>query len=398
MIQLKENGGIPRSLILVMAVVAGLTVANLYYNQPLLELMRAQLGVGEVEANLITVITQVGYAAGLCFLIPAGDLYSRRRLIVSCMTIAAAMAIVIATTSSIYVLWGASLLMGACSVIPQFFMPIAGQYSEPQNKSRNMGYVLSGLLVGVLAARVISGLVGEWLGWRAMFYISAAIMVACLVLTLKVMPAMQSNFTGSYGQLMRSVLHIVATQRPIRINSMRGGFAFGSFLAVWSCLAFHLARDFGAGSDVVGLLGLCGLVGAVAASGVGKWVPRYGVWRFSLAGAALQLAGWAVAWLFGNTYAGLVVTVIVVDVGLQYQQLSNQSDCLQRLPQASNRANTIFMTSYFVGGALGTFLAGCGWEAGYWPGVCLVGAALALCSLSVSLWLDPQHNIIETTR
>ncbi len=233
-----------------MAVVAGLTVANLYYNQPLLE----------PEANLITVITQAGYAAGLCFLIPAGDLYSRRRLVVSCMTMAAVMALIIACATSVYVVWAASFVMGACSVIPQFFMPIAGQYSQPRNKARNMGYVLSGLLVGILGARVVGG-----------------IMVVCLVVTLYAMPAMKANFSGTYRQLMRSVVHIVATHRQVRIDSLRGGFAFGSFLAVWSCLAFHLSSDFGAGSDVVGLLGLCGLAGALAASGMGRLVPVWPV-------------------------------------------------------------------------------------------------------------------------
>ena len=352
-----------------MAVVAGLTVANLYYNQPLLELMRDQLGTGATEANLITVITQAGYAAGLCFLIPAGDLYSRRRLVVSCMTMAAVMALVIACATSVYVVWAASFVMGACSVIPQFFMPIAGQYSQPRNKARNMGYVLSGLLVGILGARVVGGFVGQWLGWRTMFFISAGIMVVCLVVTLYAMPAMKANFSGTYRQLMRSVVHIVATHRQVRIDSLRGGFAFGSFLAVWSCLAFHLSSDFGAGSDVVGLLGLCGLAGAVAASGLGRLVPVWGVRALSIAGALLQVAAW-------------------LDVGLQCQQLSNQSDCLRLLPEAGNRANTIFMTTYFVGGALGTLLAGWGWELGRWPGVCAVGVAMALCSIGVSVLID----------
>lgn len=388
MIRLEENQGIPRSLIILMAVVAGLTVANLYYNQPLLELMRAQLGTSEAEANLITVITQAGYAAGLCFLIPAGDLYSRRRLIVSCMTMAAVMALVIGFATSVYVVWAASLVMGACSVIPQFFMPIAGQYSQPRNKARNMGYVLSGLLVGILGARVVGGFVGQWLGWRAMFFISAGIMAVCLVLTLYAMPAMKANFSGTYRQLMRSVVHIVATHRQVRINSLRGGFAFGSFLAVWSCLAFHLSRDFGAGSDMVGLLGLCGLAGAMAASGMGRLVPVCGVRALSIVGALLQVAGWGLAWFFGHSLVALAAAVIVIDVGLQCQQLSNQSDCLRLLPEAGNRANTIFMTTYFVGGALGTLLAGWGWELGLWPGVCAVGVAMALCSIAVSLLLD----------
>ena len=353
-----------------MAVVAGLTVANLYYNQPLLELMRDQLGTGATEANLITVITQAGYAAGLCFLIPAGDLYSRRRLVVSCMTMAAVMALVIACATSVYVVWAASFVMGACSVIPQFFMPIAGQYSQPRNKARNMGYVLSGLLVGILGARVVGGFVGQWLGWRTMFFISAGIMVVCLVVTLYAMPAMKANFSGTYRQLMRSVVHIVATHRQVRIDSLRGGFAFGSFLAVWSCLAFHLSSDFGAGSDVVGLLGLCGLAGAVAASGLGRLVPVWGVRALSIAGALLQVAAWVLACVAGHSIVALAVVVIVL------------------VPEAGNRANTIFMTTYFVGGALGTLLAGWGWELGRWPGVCAVGVAMALCSIGVSVLID----------
>ena len=180
MIQLKENRGIPRSILLMMAIIAGLTVANCYYNQPLLELIRHDLGITEQSANLITVITQIGYALGLFFLIPLGDMFSRKKLILANMTIAAVMAIVMAVAQNVWMLWGASLLIGACSVIPQFFIPIAGQFSEPKNKSRNMGIVLSGLLTGILASRVISGYIGEWLGWREMFFIAALVMIACM--------------------------------------------------------------------------------------------------------------------------------------------------------------------------------------------------------------------------
>ena len=209
--QLKENEGIERSLLLTMAVIAGLTVANCYYNQPLLEMIRHDLGVSQHEANLITVVTQIGYALGLCFLIPMGDLYSRRRIIVVNMSVAAIMALVIAFANRICIVWGASLLLGACSVIPQFFIPIAGQYSEKKNKSRNMGIVLSGLLTGILASRVVSGYVGEWLGWREMFVIAALVMVLCMALTLKIMPQMKSNYVGTYKGLMASVFNIVTS-------------------------------------------------------------------------------------------------------------------------------------------------------------------------------------------
>lgn len=384
--QLKENKGIERSLLLTMAVIAGLTVANCYYNQPLLEMIRHDMGVSQHEANLITVVTQIGYALGLCFLIPMGDLYSRRRIIVINMSVAAVMAVFIAFSQRVWIVWGASLLLGACSVIPQFFIPIAGQYSEKKNKGRNMGIVLSGLLTGILASRVVSGYVGEWLGWREMFIIAALIMIVCLILTLKIMPQIDSNYVGTYRGLMKSVFHIVASNARIRLYAIRAAFSFGSMMTIWSCLAFRLAQaPFFSGSEMVGTLGMCGIAGALAASGLGKLVNQWGIRKLSLYGACLQLVAWTTAYLFGDTYMGLIVAIILVDIGLQCLQLSNQSGCIQEMPEASNRANTIFMTTYFIGGSFGTYCAGLAWTHEGWMGVCAVGAVLAAISLSITI-------------
>lgn len=384
--QLKENKGIERSLLLTMAVIAGLTVANCYYNQPLLEMIRHDMGVSQHEANLITVVTQIGYALGLCFLIPMGDLYSRRRIIVINMSVAAVMAVFIAFSQRVWIVWGASLLLGACSVIPQFFIPIAGQYSEKKNKGRNMGFVLSGLLTGILASRVVSGYVGDWLGWREMFIIAALIMIVCLILTLKIMPQIDSNYVGPYRGLMKSVFHIVASNARIRLYAIRAAFCFGSMMAIWSCLAFRLAQaPFFSGSEMVGTLGMCGIAGALAASGLGKLVNQWGIRKLSLYGACLQLVAWTTAYLFGDTYMGLIVAIILVDIGLQCLQLSNQSGCIQEMPEASNRANTIFMTTYFIGGSFGTYCAGLAWTHEGWMGVCAVGAVLAAISLCITI-------------
>ena len=386
MIQLKENQGIPASILLMMAIIAGLTVANCYYNQPLLELIRHDLGVNEQKANLITVITQIGYALGLCFLIPMGDLYSRKRIITINMTVAALMGLVIAAAGNIWLIWLASLLLGACSVIPQFFIPIAGQFSAPKDKSRNMGVVLSGLLTGILASRVISGYIGDWLGWREMFLIAAAIMVICMGITLKMMPDMKKNYLGNYRGLMITVYEIFLYHPRIRLYSIRAAFGFGSMMAIWSCLAFHLAQaPFHAGSDMVGMLGACGIAGAMAASGIGKLIPRFGIRKFSLYGASLQIVAWGIALIFRDSYIGLIAAIILVDIGLQCQQLSNQSGCIQEIPQAANRVNTIFMTTYFIGGSLGTFCAGLAWIRINWLGVCLVGILFALISLVITL-------------
>ena len=348
-------------------------------------MIRHDIGVSQHGANLITVVTQIGYALGLCFLIPMGDLYSRRRIIVVNMTVAAMMAIVIAVAHKVWLIWGASLFLGACSVIPQFFIPIAGQYSEKENKSRNMGIVLSGLLTGILTSRVVSGYVGEWLGWREMFFISAVVMVLCMILTLKMMPQIKSNYVGTYGGLMTSVFNIVKSNGRIRIYAARAAFSFGSMMAIWSCLAFRLAQaPFFSGSEMVGTLGLCGIAGAIAASGLGKLVNRWGIRKISFYGACLQLMAWTAAYLFGDTFMGLVVAIILVDIGLQCLQLSNQSGCIQEMPKASNRANTIFMTTYFIGGSFGTYCAGLAWTHQEWTGVCAVGAIFAAISLCIT--------------
>lgn len=383
---LKENGGIPRRMLIMMAVTAGFCVSNLYYNQPLLDIIRNDLNISEASANLITVVTQIGYALGLFLIIPTGDLYSRRRIISLNMLIAAVMAAFIGFSTNTLTLWIASLVLGMCSVSPQLFMPIAGQFSAPKDKSRNIGIVLSGLLTGILVSRVISGFVGAWFGWRTVFFIAALLMLACLVACRLMIPEMKRNFNGGYSELMRSIFSIYVSHPRIRLYSFRAAFGFGSMLCIWACLAFHIARPpFRAGSNVVGLLGICGILGAVAASGMGKYIPKFGIRKFSTVGAVLQIAAWGAAYFFNDSYFGLIAAIILSDLGLQCQQLSNQSGCIQEIPEAGNRTNTIFMTTYFIGGSFGTFCAGYGWQHAGWTGVCLAGTLFALLSLTLSL-------------
>lgn len=383
--ELRENGGIPGGIILLMAVMAGLTVASIYYNQPLLGMISRELDISHFTADMMTVVTQAGYAAGLMLVLPAGDLWSRRRIVIACMLASALMLLAISLSGSIYLICAASFVLGVSSVVPQLFIPLTAQFSEPRNRTRNIGFVLSGLLTGILAARVISGFLGEWLGWRAMFLIAAAVMVICTAVCLFLMPLTKTNFSGTYLSLLRSIIAIVREHPRIRLNSVRSAFGFGSMLTLWACMAFHLAGEpFFCGSDAVGWLGLCGMAGAIAASGMGRIIPRFGVKRLCVTGALIQLLGWGVAFIFGGTWAGLIAALILVDVGTQCQQLSGQSGALAEIPGASSRVNTVFMATFFVGGCLGTFFAGLGWEHLGWAGVCLTGALFASGSLLVS--------------
>ena len=163
---LKENGGLPASILWTLAIVAGISVANLYYNQPLLNMIRHDMGVSEFKTNLISMITQIGYALGLLFIIPLGDLYQRKKIIIINFAILIVSLLTIALAPNIHVILIASLFTGICSVIPQIFIPIASQFSRPENKGRNVGLVVSGLLTGILASRVISGFIGEIFGWK----------------------------------------------------------------------------------------------------------------------------------------------------------------------------------------------------------------------------------------
>ena len=387
MIRLTPNNGIPRHILLMMAIMAGFTVANLYYNQPLLDLICRETGISEVQANLITVITQIGYALGLLFVVPLADMVPVRRIVVLAMSVAAVSAICIGFADNAWMLWGASLTLGISSIMPQLFIPMATLYSRPENKTRNMGYVASGLVTGIVSARAVSGYIGEWLGWRAMFFIVAALMLAGLLITLKMMPQVTLTFRGTYRQLMQTVGSIFVSHPRIRLYSLRPAMSFGSMMSIWSCMAFHLAGSpFHAGSDMVGMLALCGVVGAIAASGVGKLVPRTGILRMSVIGGCLQLTAWIIAWKFGNCYAGLIAAIILADIGAQCLQIANQSGSLQQLPQATNRVNTIFMTTFFIGGSLGTFCSGLGWSMAGWTGVCIVGGCFASATLLLSAY------------
>lgn len=384
---LKENQGIPASLLWTLSVIAALSVANLYYNQPLLNQISKDLAVSEFTANLIPMTTQLGYAMGLLFIIPLGDLYERRTIITVNFLLLAFSMCAIAISPDIHYVLAASVITGICSVMPQIFIPIASQFSHPDHKARNVGILVSGLLTGILGSRVISGIVGEYWGWRTMYYISSALMICCLFIVRKTLPEMPSNFKGTYKGLMSSLLKLFASLPAIRIVSIRAALCFGSFLTLWACLAFKLSgAPFYAGNNIIGLLGLCGIAGALTASFVGSYVRKCGVRNLNYIGDALMILAWIIMLVLQDYYIGFIIGIIIIDIGMQCVQISNQTCALSLAPQAANRANTIFMTTYFIGGSIGTFLAGSSWHLMNWNGVVFTGIGLVICSLCITLF------------
>lgn len=383
---LRPNQGLPMPLILALSVMAGISVANIYYCQPLLNMISEETGLSTFEVNLMPVFTQVGYALGLLFIIPMGDLYNRRKTILASFSAVVISLLVIYASKSTSLLLGASFVTGFCSVSPQVFIPFVSLFAKPEQKERKVGIVLSGLLVGILASRVVSGYMGHLLGWRSMYLIAAIIMALSALIILRIFPSVEPTYQGTFGSLMKSFSKLLKEHPRSLLYSVRSSFAFGSMLGLWACLAFRMkGAPFFADSDTVGMLALCGVAGALTASNVGKYIPRYGVERINGIGATLMVLSWGIMYLFQNTYTGMIAGIIIIDIGMQCIQLSNQSATMRLCPEATSRMNTIYMVTYFIGGSFGTFLAGTMWSLYGWSGTVLAGFGMILVSILITL-------------
>ncbi|WP_230688172.1 MFS transporter [Hymenobacter jeongseonensis] len=373
------------ALVWLMAITCGLVVANIYYNQPLLAAIGRTFRLSDSSASLVATATQIGYTLGMLFVVPLGDKLERKRMMLIMLLGAAACMGLAAVAPSFAVLAGASVLIGIFSAVPQLLVPMAAHLAPEESRGRIVGRVMSGLLIGILLSRTVSGYVGLHLGWRAMFEIGAGLMVLLSALLAWKLPTDQPTFTGSYGSLMKSLLTLTREQVPLRRAALVGASLFAAFSVFWTTLAFYLEGPaFGYGSDVAGFFGLIGAFGALAAPLAGKTADTKGPDYTIALGIMLALVAYAILGFGGLYVAGLVVGVILLDVGVQATHISNQSMIFSLVPEARSRLNTVYMTAYFTGGSLGSILGGLAWVHGGWPGVCVVGGCLTAVALLVS--------------
>ncbi|WP_172282782.1 MFS transporter [Chryseobacterium sp. LAM-KRS1] len=384
--QASSSQGISRTVIWLMAIISGLVVANNYYNQPLLALISNDVHISESAASKISVLTQIGYALGLLLIVPLGDKFFRKKLILIDLLLVFGSLLWMTFATQLWMLYAASLLIGMTSVIPQLFVPIAAELSTDEKKSSNIGLVMSGLLLGILLSRFVGGILGEILGWRAVFGIAAGLMILVWFAVYKMLPELSPNFKGTYKDLMRSVFHLARTQPVLQLASFRGAMAFGSMCALFTTLVFHMEKPpFNAGSSVVGSFGLAGAVGALAAAKVGAFQKFMNINRIIFYSLLIVLGSWAFTYFAGYTYWGLIVGVILVDLGVQSSHIMNQTSYFLIRTNAVNRLNTVYMVCYFIGGSLGTWLASVAWHYAQWEGVCFVGASFGLLALIAHL-------------
>ncbi|GAB3637704.1 MFS transporter [Hymenobacter arcticus] len=372
------------ALVWLMALTCGLVVANIYYNQPLLAAIGHTFGISDSRASLLATATQVGYTLGMVLVVPLGDMLERKRLMLWMLGGAAICLAAAALAPTFLLLAAASVLIGICSAVPQLLLPMAAHLAPEADRGRIVGRVMSGLLIGILLSRTVSGFVGAHLGWRMVFEGAAGLMVALAALLAWRLPRDQPNFQGTYASLMQSLLTLTRELPALRRSALVGASVFAAFSVFWTTLVFYLASPtYHYGSAVAGFFGLIGALGALAAPLAGRLAdtrgPRYAI----TAGLVLALAAYLVLGLGGGYLIGLVLGVILLDVGVQSAHISNQTLVFSLRPEARSRLNTVYMTGYFTGGSIGSVVGGVAWMHFGWLGVCAVGGAFVALALAL---------------
>jgi predicted MFS family arabinose efflux permease len=371
-------------LTLLLAVACGLTVANLYYAQPLLALIAGSFHVSHGTATAVVTTTQVGYALGLLFVLPVGDLVDNRVLVTRTLLVTALALAGAALAPSFGAFLAAAVLVGLTSVVAQILVPFAAHLAPEGEAGRFVGRVMSGLLLGILLARTAASLLAEATGWRAIFVASAVAMAVLSAVLWKSLPPRAPDHRAGYGALLRSVGELVRHEPVLRRLALGQACMFGTFTAFWTAIAYELIDAHGFGQDAIGVFALVGAAGAAAAPISGR-VADHGHGRIGRAGTyVLALVALALAGFGQSSVALLAAGGVLLDLAVQSHQVMSQQVIYALRPDARARINTVYMSTVFVGGAISSAVTGVVHDAYGWSGV--VGVAAVLPALGLLLW------------
>lgn len=370
----------PKIPTVAMAVAAGLGVSNLYFNQPLLAMIENAFPHSAVAAYIPSA-TQLGYCLGLVLFLPLGDLIDRRKLIVAQFGLLSLVLVCAALAQSALALLIASLLVGAASSVAQQIVPFAATLATDSNRGVVVGKVMSGVLCGILLGRTVAGFIATWFGWRATFWTAVPVMLMAGALMAITLPHHASQSRLSYGKAVASLADLWEEEPILRRAAMTQGCLFGSFSVFWTILSLRLQEPlFKLGADAAGLFALLGVVGIMAAPVSGHIADSKGPRKIVILGALVTLAAWLPFGLW-NTILGLIIGVVLLDLGVQAAVVSNQHKIYRLRPEARGRVNTLFMCGIFIGGAMASAGASTIYHLAGWFPVCLFGALMASLAL-----------------
>ncbi len=385
------SGGVSPRLVAILAAATGVAVASLYYAQPLLDLIAEGFGVSVGTAGLLVAVSQLGYLLGVILLVPLGDLLERRRLIAVCFALAAVAAAACAVAPTIAALAGALAGLGALAAVAQIVIPLASSLAAPQERGQVVGTVMSGLLIGILGARVASGLLAELVGWRGVYALAALLLAALAALLMRFLPHAPPPLVGaSYRATLRSVVALVREEPVLRQRMGITVMIFASFAILWTSLTFLLsAPPFDYGEAVIGLFGIAGIAGAAIAPLSGRLADR-GHARLALTVFLLLVAAsWGLLALGHSHLLPLIAGIVIYDLAVQGAHINNQAAVYALRPEARSRLTTALLLAGFFGMVVGSTLASIAYEAGGWAEVCAIGAALS--AAAVAIWAATQR-------
>jgi predicted MFS family arabinose efflux permease len=379
--------GISRGLVTIIAVATGAIVANLYYAQPILHQVAHDFHAGPGPASLIITCTQVGYAAGLLLVVPLGDLHPRRGLVTRLFGVAAVALVACALAPSLWLFGVASVAVGCASVAGQVMIPFAADLAHERRRGRVVARIMTGLLLGILLARTVSGLVAQAAGWRAIYWLSAALMILFAEILWRTLPAEGPREHQSYPSLVGSSLKLLVDEPVLRRRAWHGACVFAAFSVLWTSIAFLLSGSpYHYSNAVIGLFGLVGAGGILAANLAGKLADADRAGMSTLVAGVLLTGSFALLWQGRSSLAALIAGIVVLDIGTQGMQITNQAIIYTLRPDARSRINSAYMVCYFIGGAVGSLAAGVAYGDRGWSGVCLLGAGFGLLTLGMSVY------------
>ncbi|MEH2150643.1 MFS transporter [Nostoc sp.] len=352
--------------VLIMAIAAGVCVANIYYNQPILKDIASSFGVSESEAGSISVLSQVGYGFGLFFLIPLGDKINKKKLILCLMICLFFLLIFMTFSQNIIQVWILSVAIGIATVSAQVILPLAASIDRVTT-GKTVGNIFTGLLIGILGARVFSGYIAEWLSWRYVYGFSAVMILIVIVLLNIYLPNIENEFNGYYLELLSSTLQQLKRFSLLREASLIGGLLFGVFCSFWTTLTFHLSgAPFDFKSDTIGMYGFVAIAGALMAPVFGKLADRGNSQRSLTIAVSMVIVSLVIAKIASNSALAIAVAVLLLDVGVQAIQVTNVARIYTLDAKSNSRINTVYMTTYFIGGSVGTSIGLLCWNLGGW--------------------------------
>ncbi|MFW0759191.1 MFS transporter [Pseudomonas sp. H11T01] len=371
-----------RGMVLLFAFCCGAIVANIYYAQPIIELIAPDIGLSSTMASLIVSLTQIGYALGLFFLVPLGDLLENRRLMIITTVIAIASLLGAAFIDQPNAFLLISLLIGFSSVSVQILIPLAAHLAPAESRGRVVGGIMGGLLLGILLARPVSSVVADHFGWRAMFIAAALLMAAISIVLAVTVPKRQPDHSATYGQLLRSLGTLLSQQPILRQRAFYQGCMFATFSLFWTAVPLELARNHALSQTQIALFALVGTIGAIAAPISGRLADA-GHTRIASLLAMLFAALSFLPALVHPAYSviGLAVTGVVLDFCVQMNMVLGQRAVYALDAASRSRLNALYMTSIFIGGAFGSSIASALYEQGGWLWIVIVGSAFPLLAL-----------------